>query len=150
MAKKVTLEYLRRLINEINVAGPVPSARTITINGVTQDLSANRTWTVTASVSDGDKGDITVSGSGAIWTIDSGLDPSKLADGSVSATEFQYINSLSSNAQTQINARATITYVDSQDAAVYAAANAYTDAAVASIVPGLTFPQVFAISSLRL
>lgn len=33
------------------------------------------------------------------------IDASKIADGSVSSTEFQYINSLTSNAQTQINAK---------------------------------------------
>lgn len=43
--------------------------------------------------------------------IATGVDAAKVADGSVSNTEFQYINSLSSNAQTQISARlpATIT-----------------------------------------
>jgi hypothetical protein len=35
--------------------------------------------------------------------IPSGIDAVKIADGSVSNTEFQYINSLSSNAQTQLN-----------------------------------------------
>ncbi len=33
------------------------------------------------------------------------VDATKIADGSVTSTEFQYINSLSSNAQTQITAR---------------------------------------------
>lgn len=87
------------------IGAGVPDSRTLTINGVTYDLSANRSWTVSGGVSDGDKGDITVSSSGTVWTIDTGLDPAKLADGSVSATEFQYINSLSSNAQTQIDAK---------------------------------------------
>lgn len=51
---------------------PVTNARTITINGDTKDLSADRSWTI-AGVTDGDKGDITVSSSGATWTIDNGV-----------------------------------------------------------------------------
>jgi len=66
-------------------------------------------------VSDGDKGDIIVSALGTVWTIEngvvtdakvaSGIDAVKLADGSVSNTELQYINSLSSNAQTQLDGK---------------------------------------------
>ncbi len=37
--------------------------------------------------------------------VAAGIDPVKLADGSVNATEFQFINSLTSNAQTQIDAK---------------------------------------------
>ena len=37
--------------------------------------------------------------------IATGVDAAKIADGSVSNTEFQYINSLSSNAQTQLDAK---------------------------------------------
>ena len=33
------------------ITDAVPAIRTITINGLTQDLSANRTWTITAGVS---------------------------------------------------------------------------------------------------
>ena len=40
------------------------------------------------------------------------IDATKIADGSVTSAEFQYINTLSSNAQTQINAKAATTYVD--------------------------------------
>jgi len=40
-----------------------------------------------------------------VTTLASGIDATKIADGTVTDTEFQYINTLSSNAQTQINAK---------------------------------------------
>ena len=42
-----------------------------------------------------------------VTTLASGIDATKIADGTVTDTEFQYINSLSSNAQTQIDTKAT-------------------------------------------
>ena len=39
--------------------------------------------------------------------VATGIDAAKIADGTVSNTEFQYINSLSSNAQTQLNGKLT-------------------------------------------
>jgi hypothetical protein len=92
-----------------------------------------------ANLPDGDKGDITVSSSGTVWTIDngvitdskvaSGIDAAKLADGSVSNTELQYINSLLSNAQDQLDLKAPL------------ASPAFT-----GTVKGVSIPFTFALS----
>lgn len=54
-------------------------------------------------VTDGDKGEIIVSSSGASWVLDSGISVAKLADGSISNTEFQYLNGLTGNIQAQLD-----------------------------------------------
>ncbi|HNG68657.1 MAG TPA: hypothetical protein PLP63_06920 [Saprospiraceae bacterium] len=84
-------------VNEIDFTGA----------GVTATRVGNKiTLLVTgSSLIDGDYGDITISGGGTILTIDNGLSATVIGDGSVSNTEFQYINSLSSNAQDQIDTK---------------------------------------------
>jgi hypothetical protein len=47
-------------------------------------------------------------------SISSGIDAAKLGDGSVSNTEFQYISTLASNAQDQLNAKAEKSFAIAQ------------------------------------
>ena len=92
---------------DVSTATALATARNFSITG---DVTAN-------AVSFDGTGNVALStafASGVIVNADvnasAAIDATKIADGTVTSTEFQYINSLSSNAQTQIDSKqATIT-----------------------------------------
>lgn len=77
------------------------------VNGVTSQLSGNsQAATYTNKSINSDNNTITNIKNADI-KASAAIDATKIADGSVTSAEFQYINTLSSNAQTQIDAKQT-------------------------------------------
>lgn len=60
-----------------SLAGYVPTARTITINGISQDLYTNRSWTVSGGISGG------LAGSYALWSSSTAVGTGSLTEDSL-------------------------------------------------------------------
>ena len=108
-------------INATKIAdGSVTSAEfqyinTLSSNAQTQldtKITASSTDTLTNKTIDHDgTGNSITNIANASIKASAGIDATKIADGTVTSTEFQYINTLSSNAQTQLDAKqASLTF----------------------------------------
>ena len=76
------------------------------IDGSVSNVTASSTTTFTNKTIDADgTGNSITNIENANIKAAAAIDATKIADGSVTSTEFQFINSLSSNAQTQINSK---------------------------------------------
>lgn len=70
---------------EIEPGNFVPDTATITINGDEQLLIDNPVFSISTSIPDGDYGDITISGSGTVMTINNGVITTAMFDASAIA-----------------------------------------------------------------
>ena len=92
-----------------DLSGPIPTLNidtSTTVDKTTAQVLTNKSIdsdnnTITNIVNADIKANAAIAGS----KLAAGIDAIKLADGTVTDTEFQFINSLSANAQTQINAK---------------------------------------------
>lgn len=97
--------------------GTLTASRVYTIPELTGDFTfamTAGTQTFTGKSIDADTNTITNIENADIKAA-AAIDATKIADGSVTSTEFQYINTLSSNAQTQISAKLTDPMTTNED-----------------------------------
>ena len=95
------MSYIGQVSGRAMQAGDIGTGAVTTIKIADDAVDADKVGNnaiVSASIVDGAIVNADVNASAA-------LDATKIADGTVTSTEFQYINSLSSNAQTQLTAR---------------------------------------------
>ena len=93
-------------------ADQIPLAANLVVSGGAIAQAPGTDSSSGTLLADGDYGDVTVSGTGTAISLKSsvvedanlatGIDAAKLADGTVSNTEFQYLNGVTSAIQTQL------------------------------------------------
>ena len=122
------------LFTDLNVAGNFKVSSDLTVGGDLtvsgDDITLGTNTAGHLLIADGNNynptalsGDATLASNGAV-TI-TGLDAAKIADGSVSNTEFQHLDGVTSAIQTQIDTKTTL-------AAVYPVGSVYINAAVST------------------
>ena len=101
-----------------NVTGAVTgnaSTATALATGRTIGMTGDVTWTSASFDGSGNVTGTSAIGTGVIVNADvntsAAIDATKIHDGTISNTEFGYLNNVSSNIQTQLDAKASSTYV---------------------------------------